>query len=48
MSKNDNVNDVFVLIMITIIIGSMIYSAYFSYNMDVCVRMLFCREDKEI
>ena len=30
MSKNDNVNDVFVLIMITIIIGSMIYSAYFS------------------
>ena len=30
MSKNDNVNDIFVLIMITIIIGSMIYSAYFS------------------
>ena len=30
MSKNDKVNDVFVLIMITIIIGSMIYSAYFS------------------
>ena len=30
MSKNDNVNDVFVLIMITIIVGSMIYSAYFS------------------
>ncbi len=30
MSRNDKVNDVFVLIMITIIIGSMIYSAYFS------------------
>ena len=30
MSKNDKVNDVFVLIMISIIIGSMIYSAYFS------------------
>ena len=30
MSKNDNVNDIFVLIMITIIVGSMIYSAYFS------------------
>ena len=30
MSKNDKVNDVFVLIMITIIIGSMIYSSYFS------------------
>ena len=30
MSKNDKVNDVFVLIMITIIIGSMIYSAYYS------------------
>ena len=30
MSKNDNVNDIFVLVMITIVIGSMIYSAYFS------------------
>ena len=30
MSKNDNVNDVFVLVMITIVIGSMIYSAYFA------------------
>ena len=28
--KNDNANDLFVFIMITIIIGSMIYSAYFS------------------
>ena len=30
MSKNDNVNDIFVLVMITIVIGSMIYSAYFT------------------
>jgi len=30
MKNNDNVNDMFVLIMISIIIGSMVYSAYFS------------------